>query len=192
MKKFLLLTIITLSTLAADGFEDIIFKAITDNPNGFFEDRSSGRKNLPIRKEENGRFALDIKTSESGGKNFVSGLISTMGSLSKNLKKTDHKKYGDVDFVFLDSKGIKHKVSCSVTQEYECGRISLIGCYSKSGAVVGPTGPDHNFRFIYDEDLASDEQCYPHIVHERRSKRKDQIRKPTTESESQNKKSISK
>lgn len=172
MKKFFILLLISSSVLAADGFEDIIFKAITDNPNGFFEDRSSGRKNLPIRKESNGRFALEIKTSEAGGKNLVSGLFSTLGSVSENLRKTDHKKYGEVDFVFLDNKGKKHKVNCSITQEYECGRISLVGCFSKSGAIVGPSGPDHNFRFIYDEELASDEQCYPQIVHDRRQRRK--------------------
>lgn len=183
MKKFLVLLLISSSVLAADKFEDIIFKAISDNPNGFFEDRSSGRKNLPMKKDSNGKFALTIETSESGGKNLVSGLLTSLGSISDDnaIKKTDHKKYGEVDFTFLDEKGKKHKVNCSVTQEYQCGRISLIGCFSKSGAVVGPSGPDHNFRFIYDEQLASDEQCYPQIVHDRRERRRVQKDKISSE-----------
>ncbi|EQC52807.1 hypothetical protein [Bacteriovorax sp. DB6_IX] len=171
--KFLLLFIVSISVFAGDDFDEIIFRAIADNPNGFFEDHSSGRKNLPINVKPSGKYDLNIKTDSSGGKNFVSGLVSSMGSLADTAKKTDFKKYGSVDFSFMDNRGNNHEVNCSIVQEYECGRISLTSCHSKSGAVVGPTGGDRNFRYIYDEVLASNEQCYPQLVHKRRLDRKE-------------------
>ncbi|OIQ19148.1 MAG: hypothetical protein BM556_07635 [Bacteriovorax sp. MedPE-SWde] len=171
MKKLLILIFMAFPIMASETIKDAIIMAMNENPGGFFEDRSGSRpKNLGLAKDMAGQLRVKIEVDSSGTKNFVSNIISTLDDIRDvdHIKKSDRQRHADIKMTFTGVDGKKHEVKCSATQEYECGRLSLIGCWGKDGITVGPSGQDHNFRYFYNEHLASDEQCYKQSIQTRR------------------------